>query len=183
VRSPKQIPVGTRFGRLTTSSEVYLKPHTSRPWSHGVVTCQCDCGAEPIEVKASSLRSGNTKSCGCQRKEANARGTKTFPVGTRFSRLLTIGEVHKNTDGKPYVLVRCDCGHSEPFLIRTSQLLKTTRPTRSCGCAHLSDVPVGTRFGHQVTIGLPRSESRDDGKPNKCSSTSAVTAAATAPSW
>ena len=165
--NPKQIPAGTRFGRLTTISEVYLKAHTSRPWSHGVVMCQCDCGAEPIEVKANSLRTGNTKSCGCQRKEANARRTKTFPVGTRFSRLVTIGEVHKNVDGKPCVLVRCDCGRSEPFLIRTSALLKTTRATQSCGCAHLSDVPIGTRFGHQVTISLPRSESRDDSKPSE----------------
>ena len=90
-----------------------------------------------------------------------------FPVGTRFGWLVTIGEVHKNIDGKPCVLVRCDCGRSEPFFIRTSALLKTTRPTRSCGCAHLSDVPVGTRFGHQVTTSLPRSESRDDGKPNE----------------
>jgi hypothetical protein len=28
-------------------------------------------------------------------------------------------------------------------------------------------VPIGTRFGYQVTISLPRSESRDDGKPNE----------------
>lgn len=59
--NPKQIPVGTRFGRLTTISEVCLKADTSRPWSHGVVMCQCDCGAEPIEVRASSLRSGEHK--------------------------------------------------------------------------------------------------------------------------
>ena len=165
--SPKQIPAGTRFGRLTTIGEVYLKADTSGPWSHGVVMCQCDCGSGAVGVKAGSLRSGNTRSCGCRRNEANARNIKTFPVGTRFWRLVTTGEVHKNADGKPCVLVRCDCGRSEPFPIRTSALLNTTRPTRSCGCAHLSDVPVGTRFGHQVTISLPRSESRDDGKPNE----------------
>lgn len=54
--NPRQIPVGTRFGRLTTTGEVNLKADTSGPWSHGVVMCQCDCGAEPIEVKASSPR-------------------------------------------------------------------------------------------------------------------------------
>lgn len=165
--SPRQIPAGTRFGRLTTIGEVRLKADTNGPWRHGVVMCQCDCGAEPVEVKANSLRTGNTTSCGCKRKEANASRTKTFPVGTRFWRLVTIGEVHKDTAGKPCVMVRCDCGRSEPFPIRTSALLNSKRPTRSCGCAHLSDVPVGTRFGHQVTTSLPRSETRDDGKPNE----------------
>lgn len=91
--------------------------------------------------------------------------------------------VSKGAGGKPCVLVRCDCGRSEPFLIRTAALLNTRRPTRSCGCLHLSDVPVGTRFGHQVTISLPRSENRDDGKPNEVLADVAVTAAANAPSW
>ena len=59
--NPKQILVGTRFGRLTTINEVYLKAHTSRPWNHGAVMCQCDCGAEPIEVKANSLRTGRRR--------------------------------------------------------------------------------------------------------------------------
>jgi len=167
VSSPKQIPIGTRSGRLTTISEVRLKAGTNGPWSHGVVMCRCDCGAEPVEVRANSLRTGNTTSCGCKRKEANASRTKTFPAGKPFGRLVTIGEVHKDAGGKPCVLVRCDCGRSEPFLIRTSALLRPTRPTRSCGCAHLSDVPIGTTFGHQVTVSLPRSESRDDGKPNE----------------
>ena len=32
--NPKQIPAGTRFGRLTTISHVYLKADTNGPWSH-----------------------------------------------------------------------------------------------------------------------------------------------------
>ena len=34
-------------------------------------TCRCDCGTETT-VSARALKSGNTKSCGCLRKESSS---------------------------------------------------------------------------------------------------------------
>ena len=51
---------GHRFGCLTAICFVRLSPNRSAVW-----LCQCDCG-NTVEVLGSSLRSGNTRSCGCQ---------------------------------------------------------------------------------------------------------------------
>ena len=53
---------GKRFARLTV-----LRKAPSRP-GHAQWWCRCDCGAE-IDVRAQNLRNGNTKSCGCHKKE------------------------------------------------------------------------------------------------------------------
>ena len=49
--------VGKRFGKL-----VVLKEYKAGKWL--VCTCRCDCG-KVVEVRRSSLTSGNTTSCGC----------------------------------------------------------------------------------------------------------------------
>jgi len=57
--------VGKRYGRLVVIEKAdSLKGHAR--WR-----CKCDCGKECV-VHGSSLRSGNTKSCGCYKTE-NAR--------------------------------------------------------------------------------------------------------------
>jgi hypothetical protein len=55
--------VGQKFGKLT--AEVLLGSYKNR---HHYL-CRCDCGATS-EVPATSLRSGNTKSCGCSAIDA-----------------------------------------------------------------------------------------------------------------
>lgn len=59
--SAKEIPSGTRFGKLT----VIKCDHIDR---YRYYLCKCDCGNE-IVVRGNSLTSGNTKGCGCYRKE------------------------------------------------------------------------------------------------------------------
>lgn len=59
-------PIGLRFGRLV----VYERAGSmGRPgqW-RGRWICICDCG-EWTTVETSNLRSGNTRSCGCLRRE------------------------------------------------------------------------------------------------------------------
>jgi hypothetical protein len=56
---------GLRFGRLVAIEEA----PGPRNWR-----CVCDCGAEAI-VRKNNLRSGNTTSCGCWRREARPRLT------------------------------------------------------------------------------------------------------------
>ena len=49
--------IGNKYGKLTVISLVQKSPYA-------IWKCQCDCG-NYIEVPGSSLRSGNTMSCGC----------------------------------------------------------------------------------------------------------------------
>ena len=56
------IIAGQRFGRLRVTAFV------ERKRSENFYRCQCECGNERI-VRGSSLRNGNTKSCGCFSRE------------------------------------------------------------------------------------------------------------------
>ncbi len=62
---------GQRFGRLTVVREAE-RPANGHP-SKIYWQCQCDCG-NVIIMDVDSLRSGNTKSCGCYRKEVLSTG-------------------------------------------------------------------------------------------------------------
>ena len=53
--------VGNRFGKLTVLSAV---PDPDGKNRESMWRCRCDCGKE-IELSSSSLRTNNTKSCGC----------------------------------------------------------------------------------------------------------------------
>lgn len=50
---------GKRFGKLTVMERDGINKHRQALWK-----CACSCGNE-ITVSTSSLKSGNTKSCGC----------------------------------------------------------------------------------------------------------------------
>ena len=56
------IKKGDKYGRLTIVKEVKQKNKKRR------FLCKCDCGNEII-VTLGNLRSGNTTSCGCKKKE------------------------------------------------------------------------------------------------------------------
>ncbi len=56
--------IGTKWGKLTVLREGSIYIHvktlkTAKRWM-----CVCECG-NTCEVRQDSLRSGNTKSCGC----------------------------------------------------------------------------------------------------------------------
>ena len=58
--------VGSKYGKLTVIKEGSLYIHvltlvTIKKW-----ICKCDCG-KTVEVRQDSLRSGNTRSCGCMK--------------------------------------------------------------------------------------------------------------------
>lgn len=61
-RSAAIVP-GQRFGRLVALVRVENGTGGKVRWR-----CRCDCGVE-VEVFASGLRSGRTRSCGCLRRE------------------------------------------------------------------------------------------------------------------
>lgn len=63
---------GQRFGRLLVIRRVMPGEVPGKfPNSAAYWLCRCDCGGEAI-VAGSALRGGQTKSCGCYRREAVA---------------------------------------------------------------------------------------------------------------
>ena len=119
---------GQKFGRLTVLSYSDTRNGRAR-W-----LCRCECGKE-ITVSANSLKSGNTKSCGCLNLEkaiARIKGQKSNPVpmiGKRFGRLVVVSEVEPKNRKKQF-LCKCDCGNEK---IAAGWLLRRG-VIRSCGC-------------------------------------------------
>lgn len=54
--------INKRFGNLVVMEEV------DKSYNGYIYKCKCDCGNEK-NILGSSLRSGNTRSCGCLRKK------------------------------------------------------------------------------------------------------------------
>ncbi len=80
----KPLDLGHKFGRLTVteSCEPDFDPRGVRIYC---VMAQCDCGAI-IRVREASLRTGNTKSCGCFQKDAVRADTARFRHGMAYTR-------------------------------------------------------------------------------------------------
>lgn len=120
---------GQVFGRLTA-----LYPLEERRNTHIVWHCKCSCGKE-CDIVASSLVSGNTKSCGCLKKE-NTIFAKQSPnlVGKKFGYLTVL----EKTDQRQYekVVWKCQCECGNIIYLNTSRL--TSRNDTSCGCKKTS---------------------------------------------
>lgn len=102
------------------------------------VPCKCECGTKR-SVRASALKGGRTKSCGCFRKEvsgANATSRRKHHInpGDRYGRLVVL-----NSDNYLKVQVKCDCGTTKT--VTASGLYQGS--TRSCGC-----------LKHEMTVAL-----------------------------
>lgn len=65
------IPVGSTFGRLTVLADLGMAKKRRR------VRAECSCGSGESEYGWESVKSGNSKSCGCLQREAAARLKKT----------------------------------------------------------------------------------------------------------
>lgn len=68
---PRRVNIGDRFGRLTVLRRIGSGP--ANGGNYPLLECACDCGGTK-RVLSLYLTRGNTKSCGCLRKEAMARG-------------------------------------------------------------------------------------------------------------
>lgn len=61
--------IGNVYGRLTVIKRIDGAPHAT--W-----LCRCECGAE-VSIRQKELRNGDTKSCGCLRKQLRIRNNLT----------------------------------------------------------------------------------------------------------
>lgn len=115
---------GKTFGELTVLHRVENSSSNRVVW-----LCQCSCG-RTHEVLASKLKSGHTRSCGCQRY-STFRGKDI--TGKRFGRLVAMYPIRRENVGSGNSAIwhcRCDCG--EETEVCASNLIRGF--TRSCGC-------------------------------------------------
>ena len=73
-----------KYGRLTTLKEVepYISP--GGDYKTRKYLCKCDCGSE-VSVMITSLRSGNTQSCGCINSERITKQNKERAIYGGYS--------------------------------------------------------------------------------------------------
>ena len=124
---------GQKFGRLKV---LYLDENYSNKKRDNVRywKCKCECGKE-ISVRASSLKNGNTKSCGCLKKELTRNRNIINMIGEKCGSLTVIkeGKRPKNVNNtRAYWWCKCDCGNPNLILVE-GQLLRNGHKT-SCGC-------------------------------------------------
>ena len=129
--SDDKIPLGKaedlrnkKFGRLTPLYRIKNKNGKTR-WR-----CQCDCG-NIIDVGASNLKQGTTKSCGCYKIEVNQKQNFKDLTGKKFGRLTVLYRVPNPKNNKHSMWhCRCDCG-TEKDILGTNLI---QGGTVSCGC-------------------------------------------------
>lgn len=113
--------------------------------------CKCECG-EICVCSTGSLRSGNTKSCGCLKRDrvketAKRRETNPISIGDVFGELTVIGESDVRTHQSVHWLCKCSCGNTKA--IRANQL--KSGDAKSCGHLEKANL-VGETFGRLTVI-------------------------------
>lgn len=116
---------GQKFNRLTVLYRVENSIENKAQWA-----CLCDCGNRIITT-GKSLRSGNTKSCGCWNIDQLHNRCKDI-TGQRFGNLVVIGKHGHDTSGKILWECMCDCGNIT--YVTASNLKTKYSKTVSCGC-------------------------------------------------
>lgn len=109
--------VGKKFGKL-------LVLRMSGNSKKGIWwNCNCDCG-NTKDIYGGHLRSGGTKSCGCEKNKPKDI------LGMKFGKLLVIKFLYMRQDNA-YWMCLCDCGSD---IVIPAFNLKSGN-TRSCGCS------------------------------------------------
>lgn len=120
---------GKRFGKLVvirrTADHCQPSGQKKRKW-----LCKCDCGKE-IEVREDSLKTGNTKSCGCSRKDYTDTRIEDLS-GQRFGRLVATSFLKKKSKSGTVIYWKCQCDCGNETTVSHGKL--KTGHTKSCGC-------------------------------------------------
>ena len=121
---------GQRFGRLTVIDRGPNAKEQTR-WN-----CVCDCGAATL-VFGSSLRNGNTQSCGCLHVGCQLKDLS----GSRFGKWLVIDRA-PDMKAQTYWNCVCDCGNHR--IVAAASLVRGL--SKSCGCLCLETVMTMEQF-------------------------------------
>ena len=117
---------GEKYGKLNVLKYDKVISHKR---GRSVWKCQCECGNKSY-VAGNDLTSGNTKSCGCSRKDI-AKNKIINRIGKTYGKLQVTAydeEKHKIT-GSVYWKCKCECGNETS--VESSRL--QTGNTKSCG--------------------------------------------------
>lgn len=123
------IPNGTQFGELTV---MYL---SDKKLNRGrVYHCKCSCGNE-CDVRAFSLKNGDTKSCGCLAKKLSSERNKGKFIkdltGQVFGKLTVLQlSATRTSGGGAKWICKCECGNLKEVSSKSLQ----SGDTMSCGC-------------------------------------------------
>lgn len=110
------------FGQLTVQSLAGVDKYGHRIWS-----CKCNCG-NIVQVLATNLLEGRTKSCGCLHSAKAHETTFKDLKGIKFGFLTP--ESYTIKHGKTTWYCRCECGN----YTKVSRANLTSNHTTSCGC-------------------------------------------------
>lgn len=117
---------GEKYNKLTAIKYIGKTKNGSAIW-----LWKCDCGNEK-EIVANSVKTGNTKSCGCLKKEQNKNNLKhkiKDISNKRFGFLTAIKYAGSCPSGAQWECI-CDCGNKT--IVSLSHL--ESGITKSCGC-------------------------------------------------
>lgn len=132
----KEVIIGERYTRLVVKEQI----------SQNKVLCVCDCGEEVI-VKYSNLKSGNTKSCGCLKRELTSKRMLIDMVGQVCGDLTVLKLMTKPGEVKnSKFLCKCSCGM---YTITAGNKLRTGH-TQSCG--HLKNSKPESIIVHYLNV-------------------------------
>ncbi|MEX3914918.1 hypothetical protein AB4Y43_01540 [Paraburkholderia sp. BR10872] len=137
-----QYTPGQRFNRLSYVRET----PSSDSKRHAIF--RCDCGNE-IDLRISSVTSGNTSSCGCLKREESAKNArKDMEPGAAFDRLTFLSHLERKRKHLWLGLFRCACGREiEKEITQVRQ-----GAVRSCGCLKIDrTVEASTKHGMSKT--------------------------------
>lgn len=160
---PKEM-IGNRYGRLLVTKR------TEKKTSNGcfIYECLCDCG-KVKEISGVSLRTGNTKSCGCLAKEIATEQAKLLQEdnmknlsNNRFGKLVALHPTEKRQSS--FVVWKCECDCGEIAYISSRNLISGN--TKSCGCTQKNNLK-GKKFG-MLTCLEPTEERRNRSILWKC---------------
>lgn len=152
VKSVKDL-TGQVFGRLTVMCRADDRLSEKTGVRHIQWHCRCECGAE-CDVDGYSLRSGNTTSCGCYRKERILVVNSKDLTGQVFGRWTVLGRAADNISkcGNRYTqwICRCECGTER--VVSMSNLVNGK--SKSCGCLSrkVDDDLTGRQFGRWTVL-------------------------------
>lgn len=125
--------VGNKYGHLEVIARADDYTDKNGVPKAAQFKCKCDCGNIKV-IKAASLKSGHTQSCGCIRSKSMVGVNLENLEGKVFGRWLVVTKLKPRVEpsGRKATmwLCRCSCGNEQP--VRASSLKNGS--SKSCGC-------------------------------------------------
>jgi hypothetical protein len=114
--------------------------------------CDCDCGTSRYRVLLSSLKTGNTKGCGCL---AHVRDVPDM-TGQVFGRLTVLRRAPNNSAGDAHWVCSCSCGSPE-IVVAAATLRRGDQVGCGCVAADLASYRAG-KYSASYRPDIPEEE-------------------------